>query len=238
MAKRSVSSFRQASLKYNGKIAPVWKKRKNTFIRFSFGLVILGITILTISRLITGQHSRSRIFSRADVPLKKAAIVFGAGLWKDGSPTPILKDRVKTAADLYFSGKVEKLLMSGDNHLVEYNEPLAMKSFALTLGVPADVIVLDYAGRRTYDTCQRARSVFGLDDVILVTQSFHLPRALYICTHLGLRSVGVNADLQVYRKSSLMIWKIRELFASLIAIWDVHIGHPLPLLEKFEPIFP
>ena len=223
---------------YNGKIAPVWKRIVNHFIKLSICLAILGLTILFISRWVTGQYSINRIYRLDTVPSKKAAVVFGAGLWRDGSPTPILRDRVRTAADLYFSGKVEKLLMSGDNHVVEYNEPLAMKELALSFGVPAEAIVLDYAGRRTYDTCLRALSVFGLDDVILVTQSFHLPRAIYICTHLGLRSVGVKADLQVYRKSSIFVWKIRELFATLKAIWDVNLGHPEPILGDYEPMFP
>ena len=114
-------------------------------------------------------------------PAAPAAIVFGAGLWRDGSPSPVLQDRVATAADLYFSGKVKKILMSGDNRFIYYNEPGAMKKFALSLGVPEEDIVLDYAGRRTYDTCYRARAIFGLKEAILVTQSFHLPRALILC---------------------------------------------------------
>lgn len=128
--------------------------------------------------------------------------------------------------------------MSGDNQVVEYNEPLAMQNYALSLGVPRDAIVLDYAGRRTYDTCYRAKAIFGLTDGILVTQSFHLPRALYTCNHLGLNSVGVPSDVQVYRKSSLLIWNLRELFATATALWDVHIGHPVPVLGDYEPIFP
>ncbi|MFH1906686.1 MAG: ElyC/SanA/YdcF family protein, partial [Chloroflexota bacterium] len=122
----------------------------------------------------------------------------GAGLWRDGSPTPVLRDRV-AAADLYFNGKVEKLLMSGDNRFVEYNEPGAMREYALSLGVPDEAIVLDYAGRRSYDTCYRAKAIFGLERAVVVTQGFHLPRVLYTCNALGLEAVGVEADRQRYQ---------------------------------------
>ncbi len=100
-------------------------------------------------------------------------------------PPRYLQDRVQTAANLYFAGKVEKLLMSGDNRFVDYNEPAVMRKVALSLGVPEEAIVLDYAGRRTYDTCYRAKAIFGVTEAILVTQAFHLPRAIYLCNRLG-----------------------------------------------------
>jgi SanA protein len=165
-------------------------------------------------------------------------IVFGAGLWRDGSPTPILYDRVATAVDLYRAGKAEKILMSGDNRFVEYNEPGVMRAVALTLGVPAEAIVLDYAGRRTYDTCYRAKAIFGVTEAILVTQEFHLPRALYLCNHLGVDAVGVDADRREYRRPSVLYWNLRELIATAAALWDVHISHPVPVLGDPEPIFP
>ena len=201
-------------------------------------IFVLGILSLTLPRLVTGLYSRSRIFTEADIPAKRAAIVFGAGLWRDGSPTPVLRDRVITAANLYLDGKVEKILMSGDNSVVEYNEPFAMRDFALSLGVPEDDIVLDYAGRRTYDTCYRAKAIFGLTEAILVTQSFHITRAIYICNQLGVAALGVSAENQVYRRSSLIYWNIRESLATIAAFWDVHIGHPVPVLGDHEPIFP
>jgi len=113
-----------------------------------------------------------------------------------------------------------------------------MREVALSLGVPGDAIVLDYAGRRTYDTCYRAKAIFGLTEAILVTQSFHLPRALYLCNQLGVDSLGVEADLRVYRKSSVLYWNMRELIAAAAALWDVNISHPVPVLGDPEPIFP
>jgi SanA protein len=127
--------------------------------------------------------------------------------------------------------------MSGDNRFVDYNEPGAMRTYAISLGVPEEDIVLDYAGRRTYDTCYRAKHIFDLDKVILVTQGFHLPRALYTCDQLGLKAEGVPADLRQYRQRSLMYWQVRESFATLVAFWELHITRPLPVLGDPEPIF-
>ena len=208
------------------------------FLKILIILAVLGLLILIISRLVTGLYARPKTYTAADVPTRRVAIVFGAGLWRDGTATPVLHDRVETAADLYFAGKVERLLMSGDNRFVDYNEPAVMRTLALELGVPEGAIVLDYAGRRTYDTCYRAKAVFGVTEAILVTQAFHLPRSLYLCNQLGVDSVGVNADLRVYRKSSLLYWNIRELLATAAALWDVNISHPVPVLGDPEPIFP
>ena len=200
-------------------------------------LAVGGATILLIARLITAIHSMGRVYSIEDAPQDRVAVVFGAGLWQDGSPTPVLQDRVQTASELYFQGKVEKLLMSGDNRFVDYDEPTAMKNYAIELGIPEEAIVLDYAGRRTYDTCYRAKEIFGLESAILVTQEFHLSRALYICDTLGVESIGVNADQRIYRKSSRLYWNMRETLATLTALWDVHVKHPVPILGEFEPIF-
>jgi len=197
-------------------------------------LLILSILTLLLPRLITALHARSRTFSVKDVPQKRVTIVFGGGVMPNGKLMPELGDRVATAADLYFAGKVEKLLMSGDNRFVHYNEPQAMKDYALQLGVPDDAIVLDYAGRRTYDTCYRARDIFKAQDIILVTQRYHLPRALCTCNALGVNAVGVAADRD---ESPYLYGNLRELPATLIALWEVHVSHPLPVLGEPEPIF-
>ncbi|HEY9076935.1 MAG TPA: ElyC/SanA/YdcF family protein [Anaerolineaceae bacterium] len=173
-----------------------------------------------------------------EVPSSPVAVVFGAGLQRDGTPSPVLRDRVSTAVDLYKEGKIQKILMSGDNRYITYNEPGAMRAFAIDLGIPADDIILDYAGRRTYDTCYRAKVIFGLKRVILVTQDFHLPRALFTCNMLGLPAVGVPGDRRVYSSRSTFYWDIREIPASLVAMWDVWVSHPLPVLGKPEPVFP
>ncbi len=203
-------------------------------ILYLFLLII--IILIGAPRIIMVQQAEKKIYSIDDVTPARAAVVFGAGLTTSGGPTTVLKDRVETAVLLYQSGKVEKVLMSGDNRFLNYNEPGAMKDYALELGMPEEDIVLDYAGRRTYDTCFRARDIFLLDDVILVTQQFQLSRALYTCKILGLESVGVSADLRPYREEGY--WNIREIPACLNAFIQVHLTQPEPVLGDQEPIFP
>ena len=197
----------------------------------------IGILGLILPRIITTIFSLNRIYQKENAPASQLAIVFGAGLRRDGSPTAILRDRVETAADLYFSGKVEKILMSGDNRFEYYNEPESMRQYALSLGVPDAAIALDYAGRRTYDTCYRAKAIFGASEALLVTQKFHLPRALFLCNALGLNSYGIEANNIRYRKISLLIWNFREQIATLGAFIDVYLSNPVPVLGNPEPLF-
>ncbi len=197
----------------------------------------VGLLVLVLPRVITSLYSVNRIYGEENAPSERLAIVFGAGLRRDGTPTPILRDRVQTAAALYFSGKVQKILMSGDNRFEYYNEPGAMRQYALTLGVPDSAIALDYAGRRTYDTCYRARAIFGAKDAILVTQKFHMARALFLCNALGVNAYGVEANNNRYRKLSLLIWNFREQVATVGAFIDVYFSKPLPVLGVPEPLF-
>ncbi len=127
------------------------------------------------------------------MPKREVVIVFGAGILSNGEPTEYLRNRVGTAVDLYKAGRVNHLLLSGDNSTKHYSEPNAMQKLAIRLGVPARDITLDYAGFNTYDSCYRARKIFGVQRAILVTQGYHLPRALVTCNGLGVQSIGVAA---------------------------------------------
>jgi len=207
-------------------------------IRLSLWMIIAVIVVFGLPRLLTEILTIGKIETVESSKTARVAIVFGAGLQRDGTPTPVLEDRVNAAVQLYNAGKVEKILMSGDNRFVDYNEPGAMQAFAITLGVPQEDIVLDYAGRRTYDTCYRALHIFGVKEAILVTQRFHLPRALFTCNGIGLKSTGLSADLQYYRRYSRLVWNTRELPATTMALWQVWFSHPLPVLGDPEPIFP
>jgi len=213
------------------------KKILNTIIRIIIFLIVLAAAAVFLPRLVTALYAETRIYTAETAPPSRVAIVFGAGLSRDGSPSPVLRDRVATAAELYFSGKIEKLLMSGDNRFIYYNEPEAMRQYALELGVSDEDIVLDYAGRRTYDTCYRAKYIFNVEEATLVTQSYHLPRALFTCNQLGVSSAGVSADLRSYSRRSFLFWNIRELPATLSAFWEVFIIKPFPVLGDREPIF-
>lgn len=201
-------------------------------------LIVIGASGLLISRLLILVNSWSSIFAPEEAPFHRIAIVFGAGLRRDGTPTPVLRDRIETAATLYSLGKVEKLLMSGGKHSSTYNEPKAMRDYAISIGIPPTAIYLDEDGHSTFETCYRAKNAFEISDAILVTQSFHLPRALYTCNALGVKAIGVSADMRIYRQVSRFFWNMRELPASIKALWDVHISQPMPASGKPDPNYP
>ena len=205
-------------------------------------MLILVLSVATLAsgalwivRVIVRARAAGRVYADVSaVPPAPVALVLGAGLTRDGMPTLALYDRVATAVDLYKAGKVQKLLMTGDNRFVNYNEPEAMRKLAVQLGAPNDDIVLDYAGRRTYDSCYRAKEIFGVDQVVIVTQRFHLGRSIYLCDAMGIESVGMVADRRVY--AAYRWWEMREMLATAAAWWDVHVGHPVPVLGERLPI--
>ena len=204
-------------------------------LRRFFVLFLVGVlTAPLAARGATALLAHGRIYTNAtQVSPRKAAIVFGAGV-RNGQPSAVLYDRVATAVALYKAGAVDKLLMSGDNRFASYNEPAVMRQTALRLGVPDADIVLDFAGRSTYETCYRARDVFGLHDVVLVTQRYHLDRAIFTCSALGLDAVGYPAERRSYRG---MTWfQIRELGATLNAFVQLFITRPQPVLGERLPI--
>ncbi|MFE0422600.1 vancomycin high temperature exclusion protein [Streptomyces sp. NPDC058953] len=148
---------------------------------------VLALTPATWLHLSTDD----RIRTVANVPKQDVAVVFGAGLW-DGRPTPYLAHRLDTAAELYRSGKVRVVLVTGDNSREEYDEPDAMRTYLAGKGVPDERIVSDYAGFDTWDSCVRARKIFGVDRAVLVTQGFHIRRALALCDSAGIDAYGVG----------------------------------------------
>jgi SanA protein len=206
-------------------------------IRFFLFFGLFATLALFLTRFVFLIFASPKTFPLEEVPKDKVAIVFGAGLLRDGSAGPVLSDRVETAVNLYHAGKVDKLLMSGDNRFVEYNEPEAMRQYALDAGVADEDIVLDYAGRRTYDTCYRAKHIFNVESAILVTQQFHMARALYLCHAFGIESSGVEADNRYFLKRFRLYWNARELFATMGSAFDVMFTHPLPVLGEVQPIF-
>lgn len=163
-------------------------------------------------------------------------LVPGAGLSRDGSPSLPLSDRLEAAAKLYQDGKVKKILLSGDNRFDYYNEPGAMRDLLIKKGIPEEDMVLDYAGRRTYDSCYRAKAIFGQKELIVVTQPYHLPRAVFLCSQLGIKTQGVPVDQSRYLRQRFLFWNFREVFATLAAYWDIFITKPLPVLGDPEPI--
>ncbi|WP_329120846.1 SanA/YdcF family protein [Streptomyces sp. NBC_01353] len=153
--------------------------------------VMLGAVLALAPATWTHAVADSRLRTTAEVPAQDVAVVFGAGLWK-GRPTPYLAHRLDTAAELYRAGKVKVVLVTGDNSRVEYDEPDAMRAYLTERGVPDGRIVSDYAGFDTWDSCVRAKRIFGVDRAVLVTQDFHIKRAVALCRAAGIESYGVK----------------------------------------------
>lgn len=220
------------------KIARMLRRLLKNTIRSFLILAVIGAILLVLPQTFAQTYAQSHLVTVENAPTQRVAIVFGAGLTRSGNASAVLRDRIRAAADLYFAGKVEKLLMSGDNSDVYYDEPTAMKEYALSLGIPEADIVLDFAGRRTYDTCYRARAIFGVTEAILVTQAYHLPRAILTCNLLGVSASGVPAYESRYWRGAMEYWTMREYLATAGAFWDLFFARPEPILGDPEPIFP
>lgn len=176
-------------------------------------------------------------FSEADAQRLRVVVVFGAGIRGD-HPTPMLAQRIEGAVTLYKLGRVRKLLMTGDNSRADYDEVTVMQRYAEALGVPPRDITLDYAGFSTYESCYRLRPIFGVERAVLVTQSFHLPRAIYTCRALGVEVVGLGVpDWGRYADVLIARYTLREALATGKALIDVHFTRPLPtFLGSYEGI--
>ncbi len=158
----------------------------------------------------------------------EVAVVFGAGVDSQKLyPTLILKNRLDATIDLYKQGKVRTILVSGDNRQVNYNEPMVMKKYLVDQGIPAGAVVEDFGGRRTLDTCWRVKNVFKAQKVYIVTQKFHLSRAYYNCTQVGLEVIPVPAKNSIFNTTFKGV--IREIPASWLAIRESLQGYEPPV---------
>lgn len=191
--------------------------------------IFLGIAfavLIFLFPLVKVFFFHATIFELGEVTEQRSvAIVFGAGLKDTTTPSDALHNRLEVAARLYSEGVVSYLLVSGDNSTPEYSEPDVMFATLTEIySVPQEVVFRDYAGRRTYDTCKRAHDLWGIDRAYLVSQEYHLPRAIWTCEKLGIDSVGVSATLQPYVLDTQ--YKLREIFAMYKAVLDIYFLHP------------
>ncbi len=165
-------------------------------------------------------------YSAASVPARPVALVFGAAVMPDHTPSPFLAARLDLARRLWEDGKVRVILVSGDNRARNYDEPTAMRDYLVRTGIPAAAVVRDFAGFNSYASCVRAKQVFGVTGAVLVSQDYHLPRALRICRSVGLDAVGVGsralADTSAWTDGSR-----REVLADVKAVWEL-ITRPEP----------
>lgn len=179
------------------------------------GLLILILTaafsVLTINAYVKNSSAEAIITLDKALTLPQAdcAIVLGAGIWDD-EPSPILRDRLDQAIKLYQQGSIKKLIMSGDHGRKDYDEVKVMKSYAVKAGIPAEDVFLDHAGFSTYDSIYRAKAIFSARDIYIVTQKWHLYRALYIAQKLDLKVHGIAAEI-AYRGDEMR--ELREVLA-------------------------
>lgn len=201
-------------------------------------LLIIALSLLYVhsqvhgydDRIITGINS----LDTRNWPTPRVAVVFGASVYGNGDLSPILEDRVNTAIELYRTHKVDRILVSGDARHRSYNEPKAMYEYLISHGVAPKDVIVDTSGRSTYETCLRAKEVFGLKRAVLVSQGFHLSRALYIANQLGLDAVGMAGNIKTGQEIDYQ--GVREWAAELKAYLNLHFIPPTASLEDGKMI--
>ena len=189
-------------------------------ILYTLILIVLGILVTLGLEAFIKQDISSHMYADINkVPSAKTAIVLGASVYSDGKLSPILQDRVDSALDLLKNHKVEEILISGDHGSDNYNEVDAIANYLKKHGIPQDKLILDHAGFDTYDSMYRASNVFNIKDAIVITQQFHLPRALFIAKHLGLDYYGFEAKEREFKIENKIMK--REKLANYKALFEV-----------------
>lgn len=193
--------------------------------------VILGSLVVFVCALIVNDNAQY-LYEEPGTHQTKAMLVLGGGIGEKNMPTDVVKSRLDTAAMLYFEGAAEKIIVSGDNRFVDYNEPQVMQDYLQTIyEIPAEFIQQDNAGRSTYESCDRAKHVFRLREVIVVSQRSHLARAIYLCRSFGIETYGFPAIEDHQRASQ----SFRELAANVKAVYNVYLfGEPTVYGDPIE----
>ncbi|MCL1892746.1 MAG: YdcF family protein [Holophagaceae bacterium] len=167
------------------------------------------------------------------LPVGLPALVLGASVKSSGEPSQVLEGRLQVALELYREKKVAWILVSGDNRTQHYNEPLAMSRWLIKNGVPEEKIILDFEGRRTYDSIIRAKMVYAQEKIVIVTSEFHLPRAIYLAKRFGIDAYGIPSGQKSIKTLASMNFWFREYLARHKAVWDIWFP-PSPIVEFRE----
>ena len=191
--------------------------------------VAAAVLAMATGDLWVRAEARGHVYSEAEVPAAPVALVLGAEVYPDGNPSPFLAARLEIARQLLADGRIRAILVSGDHMDWGYNEPGAMFQWLVDRGVPSQQIVLDHAGFDTYDSCVRANKIFGVNQAIVVTQAFHLPRAVTLCREQGIEATGVGDDSVRIYEAMWLRGEVREYGAAVKAAADV--------LTSRDPIF-
>ena len=174
--------------------------------------IISIILVLFINFYVLGMANKRMIKDNDYSSLKNVdcILILGAGIWGD-KPSPMLQDRLEEGIKLYNEGIAQKIIMSGDHGREEYDEVNIMKEYAIEQGVPSEDIFMDHAGFSTYESIYRGKEIFDADNIVIVTQEYHLYRALYIANKLDINAYGVNSDPRKY--SGQTFRELREILA-------------------------
>lgn len=201
-----------------------WLRSRRWRLLVGFALLVVLATVPTLwVRLVAVPHLRDPV----TVPNVPVALVFGAHVLGD-RPSAFLASRLDLAVSLYARKKVEVIVVSGNNDHRGYDEPDVMRGYLIAHGVPAQRVVADYAGFDTWDSCVRAHRVFGVDRAILVTQTFHVPRAVAVCRANGVEGYGVGTDSLSMDFGWTVYGYVREYFAAGKAMWEALVTRPSP----------
>ncbi len=202
------------------------------------GLIVLQILIIIILILnfFVRFTTRKQITSEDNLPKDGSydcILILGAAVWGD-SPSPMLKDRLETGISLYKNGYAKKIIMSGDHGKDNYDEVNLMKNYAMQRGVPSEDIFMDHAGFSTYESIYRAKEIFGVKKLIIVSQKYHLYRAIYIANQLGLDSYGVDATKrkygkEIYREVREVIARDKDLIKCIFKPEPTYLGDSIPV---------
>jgi len=187
-----------------------------------------GATFLMIQ---VRSEYQSKIFEDVDqLPNESIIVVLGASVHRDRTPSDALEDRLEMAIRAWRAEKADKIILSGDDGTWAQEEVQSMLSYLVNKGVPRHLIVIDGNNARTFDSCYRLKNVLNENEVVLITQSFHLPRALYLCNEIGLDAWGLESDLRWYK--DVLWFTVRDWMASLLAYWDIY-NQRLPSYLEF-----
>ena len=215
------------------------KARIKKTVKILLILIVVLIAMIVSVNIIVCASVKDRITTSSEVDFTNAdcILVLGAGVRADGTPSHKLEDRLLVGVELYQNGSCDTVLMSGDHGTKEYDEVNCMKNFAVEKGIPSEDIFMDHAGFSTYDSLYRAKNIFGADKVIIVTQKYHLYRALYIAEALGIDAVGVSADLRTYfgqstRETREIAARIKDFLMTIIKPESKYLGKAISLNEN------
>lgn len=195
-------------------------------ILLSLGVFLVLVVVFTVYANVKVENaSEGRIYSSVDsIPNNKVALLLGTNPQnKWGRPNSYFTNRINTAAELYYAGKVDFIIASGDNHTKQYDEPTAMRDSLIAHGVPEERIILDFAGFRTLDSVVRAKEIFGCDTLTVISQSDHNARALYLAEANGIEAVAISAPLRAGRWVRIRL-AIREWLARDKMMLDLWFG--------------